>query len=130
MVLDKDQEAGCGRVYLAHMTEICVRRSEVMRLVLIEWEDSHADGSWQKIDGEIEDRALVCRSVGWLVLDGEGVKVVAPHINEAEQGVPLQGCGIMTIPTRAVLRVTDLTQHDTLHSRATCVPASCDREPA
>ena len=26
-----------------------------VRLVMIEWEDSHADGSWQRLDGEIAD---------------------------------------------------------------------------
>ena len=77
------------------------------RLVLIEWEDSHSDGAWCAMEG-IEDRTLICRSVGWLVLDGERAKVVAPHLNEQEAGVPLQGCGVMTIPARAVLRITDL----------------------
>lgn len=80
-----------------------------MRLVLIEWEDSHGDGAWHALE-RIEDRALICRSVGWLVVDGERAKVIAPHINEQEVGVPLQGCGVMTIPTRAVLRVTELSQ--------------------
>jgi hypothetical protein len=79
-----------------------------MRLVLIEWEDSHSEGGWQKLDGKIEDRALVCRSVGWLVLDGEHAKVIAPHMNQQEPGVALQGSGVMTIPTRAVVRVADL----------------------
>lgn len=83
-----------------------------MRLVLVEWEDSHADGAWHTLNGGVEDRALVCRSVGWLVLDGNRAKVVAPHVNEAEPGVVLQGCGVMTIPTRAVLRIVDLTQPD------------------
>jgi hypothetical protein len=95
-----------------------------VRLVLIEWEDSHADGAWQNIGGKIEDRALVCRSVGWLVLDGERAKVVAPHINQEESGVPLQGCGIMTIPTGAVLRILDLTQHGGESDATTC-PSSC-----
>jgi hypothetical protein len=80
------------------------------RLVLIEWEDSHGDGVWQQLDDSLEDRAVVCRSVGWLVLDGEQAKVVAPHMSQQEPGVPLQGCGIMTIPTRAVLRVTPLSE--------------------
>ena len=79
-----------------------------MRLVLIEWEDSHADGSWQKISGPIEDRAIVCRSVGWLVLDGERAKVVAPHLSEPDSEVPLQANGVMTIPARAVLNIYDL----------------------
>jgi hypothetical protein len=51
-----------------------------VRLVLIEWEDSHGNGAWQHLAaGAIEDRALVCRSVGWLVLDGGAAKVIAPH---------------------------------------------------
>lgn len=77
-------------------------------LVLIEWEDSHGDGAWSDLSNGVEDRALVCRSVGWLVLDGERAKVVAPHMSEQEPGVPLQGSGIMTIPSRAVLRVLRL----------------------
>ena len=79
-----------------------------MRLVLIEWEDSHGNGEWQEIGGSIEDRALVCRSVGWLVLDGKRAKVIAPHINQAEPGVESQGCGIMTIPTAAIISITKL----------------------
>ena len=66
------------------------------------------DGTWQQLDGDLEDRALVCRSVGWLMLDGEHTKVVAPHLSEQDAGVPLQGSGIMTIPARAVLRIVSL----------------------
>lgn len=78
------------------------------RLVLVEWEDSHANGEWQEFDGQIEDRAFVCRSVGWLVLDGKRAKVIAPHVNESEPGVEHQGCGIMTIPAAAIISITDL----------------------
>lgn len=96
-------------------------------LVLIEWEDSHADGSWHPLGDGVEDRALVCKSVGWLVLDGERVKVVAPHMNEEEPGVLLQGCGIMTIPSGAVLRIAILTQHGTTYERG-ATSASSDLE--
>ena len=82
-----------------------------MRLVMIEWQDSHGDGAWHEISDAIPDRALVCRSVGWLALDGENAKVIAPHVNQGEEGVPLQGCGVMTIPARAVLRILELSQH-------------------
>lgn len=81
-----------------------------MKLVLIEWEDSHSSGAWQQLDDTLADRALVCRSVGWLVLDGKHAKVVAPHMNEQEPGVPLQGSGVMTIPSRAVLRIVALEE--------------------
>jgi len=90
-----------------------------MNLVLIEWADSHTDGKWHRLDEGIEDRALVCRSVGWLVLDGEHVKVVAPHVNEQESGVFLQGCGVITIPAGAVLRTTVLPQHGTVYPELT-----------
>ena len=82
------------------------------RLVLIEWQDSHVGGGWQMLSEEIEDRALVCRSVGWLLLDGEQAKVVAPHLSQEEPGITLQGSGIMTIPTKAVLRLVDLTESE------------------
>jgi hypothetical protein len=81
-----------------------------MRLVLIEWEDSHGSGGWQNLGVALDDRALVCRSVGWLVLDGKRAKVVAPHMNEQEPGVPLQGSGVITIPSRAVLRIVTLRE--------------------
>jgi hypothetical protein len=97
---------------------------EPHRLVLIEWEDSHSSGAWQSIGDSIEDRALICRSVGWLVLDGENAKVVAPHLNEQEPGVPLQGGGVMTIPARAVLRMVNLAEGGPY--RTTC-PSSCPR---
>lgn len=84
-----------------------------MRLVLIEWEDSHSNGAWQDVGADLDDRALVCRSVGWLVLDGERAKVVAPHMNEQEPGVPLQASGVMTIPARSVLRIVDLNETET-----------------
>jgi hypothetical protein len=98
-----------------------------MRLVLIEWEDSHTEGGWQRLDADLEDRAVVCRSVGWLVLDGEAVKIVAPHLNHPETGVPLQGSGVMHIPARAVLRMTDIAQHDATDDTPTS--SSCS-EPA
>lgn len=82
-----------------------IHSGNAMDLVLVEWEDSHGDGAWHPIGDEIADRALVCRSVGWLVLHGKNAVVIAPHINEQEPGVPLQGCGVMTIPARAVLSI-------------------------
>ena len=51
-----------------------------MRLVLIEWEDSHSASGWQRIGGPIEDRALICRSAGWLIFDGVVTLVLAVMI--------------------------------------------------
>jgi len=75
------------------------------RLVLIEWEDSHGfEGIWQDIEGCVEDKPLLCRSVGWLILDGEYVKILAPH--KAGNG---QMAGVMTIPTRVVNSIENLS---------------------
>ena len=80
-----------------------------MRLVLIEWLDSiRCSSDWQNLE-DSRAAALVCRSVGWLLHDTEACKVVVPHItNTTDAGVTPQGCGDMTIPTCAVLRITDL----------------------
>jgi hypothetical protein len=83
-----------------------------MRLVLIEWVDSHvAIGGWKLLEG-FSPQAPVCRSVGWLARDDEHSKVVVPHVIDEQGDVPLQGCGDMTIPTAAVVRMIDLRTPD------------------
>lgn len=81
-----------------------------MRLVLVEWVDSYGcSASWQNIADPFEEpRVMTCRSVGWLVHDGDVCKVLIPHVAEVGEGQPGQGCGDMTIPTRAVVRITEL----------------------
>ena len=48
-------------------------------------------------------------SVGWLIHDGERAKVVAPHMSKETAGVPIQGNGLMTIPSKSILRLKALT---------------------
>lgn len=84
-----------------------------MRLVLVEWQDSHANAGWQNIDlTTVEDRALVCHSAGWLMFEGDNVIVIAPHVNQAEPGISLQASGAMTIPTRCVISIRNLEPFD------------------
>jgi hypothetical protein len=76
--------------------------------VLVEWEDSFGCSStWASVE-RIAPSALVCRSVGWLVYDGKDCKVIVPHLTMANDVVQRQGCGDMTIPARAILRITKL----------------------
>ena len=78
-------------------------------LLLIEWADSYGcSANWQKI--QIESVSpLVCRSVGWLAYDGEECKVIIPHVAGHDHAfVDEQGCGDMTIPTRAIIRIAEL----------------------
>jgi hypothetical protein len=81
-------------------------------LVLVEWLDSFGCSStWQPLAVDDAIAPLVCRSVGWLVHDGAACKVLVPHIaGTAQPFSPNQGCGDMTIPTCAVLRIVDLIE--------------------
>lgn len=78
-------------------------------LVLVEWVDSFGcSPSWENINGE-PPSPLICRSVGWLLHDTPACKVIVPHLTQPNGAVSQQGCGDMTIPTRAVLSVTKLS---------------------
>ena len=80
-----------------------------MRLVLVEWHDSFGcSANWEEIGEDCAPKVLTCRSVGWLVYDGEDCKVIVPHLAEATDHTLRQGCGDMTIPARAILSLVDL----------------------
>jgi hypothetical protein len=81
-----------------------------MQLVLIEWLDSYGYSSqWQPLQG-CHAKPLLCRSVGWLLHDGSDCEVVVPHMSdEINENVPIQGCGDMTIPTTAIISITELS---------------------
>lgn len=72
-------------------------------LVLIEWVDSHYRAGWTSDDSE--SAPLVCRSVGWLVHDGDDAKVLSAHVSKEESP---QRCGDMTIPSRAILQIREI----------------------
>lgn len=81
-----------------------------MKLVLIEWVDSHGplDG-WKQIEEDDKPESLICESVGWLLYDGKDCKKIVPHrAGHRNQNIILQGRGDMTIPTRAILKITNL----------------------
>lgn len=79
------------------------------RLVLIKWVDSYGSSStWAYLEG-YNPAPMLCRSVGWLIHDGEDCKVVVFHLSQHSQpNAGQQGCGDMTIPTLAVLTVADV----------------------
>ena len=78
-----------------------------MKLVLVEWLDSHSGRGWQDME-QIEGAAqpLFCRSVGWLVAESDDCKVLVPHLAGDKDGKILaQGCGDLAIPARAILKM-------------------------
>jgi hypothetical protein len=76
-----------------------------LKLVMIEWLDSHAGRGWQSIK-QIKDSCepLYCRSVGWLVSENKKCKIIVPHISGEKNGnIVLHGCGDLAIPTKAIV---------------------------
>ncbi len=78
-----------------------------MKLVLVEWNDSHSGSGWQPLDELAGGAAAVkCQSVGWLVSEANGHKVIVPHISGgASDGVRPYGRGDITIPERCITRM-------------------------
>jgi hypothetical protein len=81
-----------------------------MRLVLVEWVDSARSPNWALFENGERPAHVECKSVGWLLHDGADCKVVTPHVGGPAGAEPNQGCGDMTIPTRAIVRMVDLTE--------------------
>lgn len=81
-----------------------------MRLVYVEWLDSYGcSATWQHLSAAKDAAPMVCRSVGWLLHDSKQCKVIVPHVSDAERDdLAAQGCGDMTIPTAAIVRLVDL----------------------
>jgi hypothetical protein len=89
-----------------------------MKLVLIEWVDSHEGRGWRSVP-EIEKTAelLYCRSVGWLISEDKDCLTIASHLSgEKNEGIRIYGCGDMCIPKcsikkRIVLRESKASRY-------------------
>lgn len=78
-------------------------------LVLIEWEDSAQPvAEWRYIDDLAPAEVVQCQSVGFLVHDGDDVKMLAPNVGDLG-GAHAQASGLMRIPARCVVRVRRLS---------------------
>ena len=78
-----------------------------MKLVIVEWLGSHAGAGWQKIQTiEGATEPLYCRSVGWLVSENKGCKMIVAHLaGEHTAERPRQGCGDLAIPDKAIVKL-------------------------
>lgn len=80
------------------------------RLVYVQWVDSYGvSSSWKSLDDAKDERHII-HSVGWLVKDGENVKVIVPHISPANDKISSDeyGCGDMSIPVSAIVSMYDI----------------------
>jgi hypothetical protein len=80
-------------------------------LVMIEWEDSSQPlSSWQYLADFGEPRAIICRSVGWLLVSNRRTTVVVPNMGGLDSPDAMQASGTIVIPTRAVRKVFRLRE--------------------
>lgn len=65
-------------------------------LVMVEWEDSTQPISgWVWLEDQSCGYVVKCRSVGWLVHDGDGMKVLAPNIGHVGKDETVQASGVL-----------------------------------
>lgn len=80
------------------------------RLVLIEWEDSSQPvPAWQHRD-EIKVSVVRIASVGWLIENGRKVKALAPNVGGLNGAGSPQCSGVIAIPARCVIKITELEE--------------------
>jgi hypothetical protein len=88
------------------------KKSDRLRVgdaVLIEWEDSYGcSPDWRDVPVDGEPAAMICRSLGWVLRASRRFVVIIPHMAQNDRLGVRQGCGDMTIPTAAIVRVTRL----------------------
>ena len=88
-----------------------VTRSNACPLVMIEWEDSAQPiPAWRFLADFEAPGIIVCASVGWMIRDDDQVKALAPNMGALNDENSVQVSGVIQIPTRCVLRVTQLRE--------------------
>lgn len=91
--------------------------SKLPPLVSVDWLDSHCSTGWHLAEG-FTAKAITCRSVGYLVFHDDETTAVAPHLVVGSDAVEQQFNGVMTIPTRCVVRVIGLLESATFSDSA------------
>lgn len=77
-------------------------------LVLVEWEDSQRPlAAWGWIDELAPPTPSNCVSVGYLVVESKTAIAIAGNVGDLDRQRH-QCCGVITIPRRAVKRLTKL----------------------
>lgn len=80
-------------------------------LVLIEWEDSAQPiPSWSYLATFEAPGTIHCVSVGWLIRDDEEMKALAPNMGAIDDENSMQVSGVIQIPTRCVVKVSQLNE--------------------
>ena len=97
-------------------------------LVIIRWEDSAQPlAAWQHLSRLKPAEPIECATVGWLVRDDATAKVVCQSIGGLGNPENAQASGIMTIPTRCVLSIENLSQEALPASVPEATADDCNR---
>ena len=79
------------------------------QLVQIEWEDSRQPISeWRYLADYVNPSVVSCLSAGWLINDGEFVKVLAQNLGDVDDKENAQVSGVMQIPASCVKKIVRL----------------------
>jgi len=93
-------------------------------LVIIRWEDSAQPlPAWRHLSQLPTTRAIECATVGWLLKDGDDVKVLCQSVGDLDTPHNAQASGIMTIPTRCVISIERLTEDGLISACSVAGPA-------
>lgn len=78
---------------------------------MVEWEDSAQPiAAWKHL-ADLEAPSIIkCVSVGWLVSDTKNTKALAPNMGAVDDATNLQISGMITIPARAITKITRLQE--------------------
>lgn len=87
--------------------------THTVKLVLIEWLDSTQPiSAWQHLSDYKVSEPISCISVGFLIHDGADVKALAPNMGDVSSKVNMQISGIIHIPAKSVLNMTELIEKE------------------
>ena len=79
-----------------------------LKLVYIKWLDSVKGSGWDIVT-DMENEVTSCESVGYIVSNKKESILLVPHILDYNsKSVPQQGCGQMTIPKKAIIKIREL----------------------
>ena len=80
-------------------------------LVLVEWLDScQPIPGWTHLTDLPEENVTRCVSVGWLISDGDQVKMLAPNMGDTDSETNMQASGIIRIPEACITRIVKLKE--------------------
>ncbi len=78
-----------------------------MKLVVVEWLDSHQGRGWEDVE-DLEEKVepLSCRSVGWVLKETDEALMLVPHIaGQQSTKIIVQGTGDLVIPKCAISKI-------------------------